>query len=232
MLAVITGGSSRTGLKIVEHLLEQNYTVLTNFYSNDINLEKLKKRYNNFLYYMQINFNDFDEITRFIEFIKSYNTKIDLIINTFGDYINRDLLDLNSKDFSYMLNTNLIYIDDLIKNLYPLFNENGGSIINFGYSHGDKIIADIQTTYYHIAKMGLILLTKAYAKSLGKLNISVNMISPGVLENSVVIPEDVKKIIPMNKLGKLKDIIKTIDYLTKNKYVTGNNIIVSGGYNV
>lgn len=232
MLAVVTGGSSRTGLKVVEHLLEQNYTVLTNFYSDNSSLEKFKKRYSDSLYYMSVNFNDFEGINKFIEFIKFFDKKIDLIINTFGDYINRNLLDLNSKNFSYMLNTNLIYIDDLIKNLYTLFNENGGSIINFGYSHGDKIVADTQTTYYHIAKMGLVLLTKAYAKSLGKLNISVNIISPGVLENSVVVPENIEETIPMNRLGKFEDIIKAINYLIENRYVTGNNIIISGGYNI
>lgn len=80
--------------------------------------------------------------------------------------------------------------------------------------------------------MGLLLLTKGYAKSLGSRHINVNMISPGVLENSIVIPEDIQSTIPMNRLGSFVDIIHAVDFLSKNQYITGNNLIISGGYNI
>ena len=232
MFAVVTGGSSRTGFEIVKHLLKKEYTVITNFYSNSSNLDKLKIEFPDTLQFKKFDLSKIDNVSTFANFVKSFSTNIDLIINTFGDYINKNLSSCNSNDLTYMLNTNLVYVEYLTKEFIHIFNKNGGSIINFGYSHGDKIVADTQTTFYHIAKMGLILLTKAYAKSLGDKNININIISPGVLENSIVVPDDIKNTIPMNRLGSFRDIITTIDYLIANRYTSGNNIIVSGGYNI
>lgn len=231
MFVVITGGSSRTGLELVKYFLSENFTVFTNYHTNSQNLDELKVQFNENLQYKQADLSDKNSLKNFVSEIKSKNQNIDILINTFGDYLQKEITNCSTEDFNYMLNSNLLYVDFLIKSFDDIFSNNA-TIINFGYSHADKIVADTKNTYYHIAKMGLILLTKAYAKSLGKRGISVNMISPGFLENSIILPEDIQKSIPMNRLAKFEEIISCVDYLIKNRYVSGNNIIVSGGYNI
>src|SRR5262249_59442532 len=60
-----------------------------------------------------------------------------------------------------------------------------GRIINLGDSACDCIAAHVMATPYHIAKLGVHVLTRSYAQLLMPKGITVNMISPGFLENSV-----------------------------------------------
>ena len=57
------------------------------------------------------------------------------------------------------------------------------------------------------------------------------MISPGQLENSVDLPEDIAAAIPLGRAGTLEDIAQAMTYLIADGgYVTGQNIDVAGGY--
>ena len=106
-----------------------------------------------------------------------------------------------------------------------------GHIINIGYATAGKIDARPLTTPYHIAKTGVLLLTKALAAELASRQITVNMVSPGVLENSLSKPLHE---IPMNRLGSFDDMIGVIRFLLSEKgsYITGQHIEVAGGWRV
>jgi NAD(P)-dependent dehydrogenase (short-subunit alcohol dehydrogenase family) len=55
-------------------------------------------------------------------------------------------------------------------------------IINLGDSACDRFEAHVMATPYHIAKLGVHVLTRSYAQLLMPKGITVNMISPGFLE--------------------------------------------------
>jgi 3-oxoacyl-[acyl-carrier protein] reductase len=104
-------------------------------------------------------------------------------------------------------------------------------VINLGDSGADRIQARTQAVPYHVAKLGVHVLTRSFAKALGPDGITVNQISPGVLENSVDGPEHP---IPLGRRGRFEDILGALDYLLSPEagYVSGANIVVSGGWNV
>jgi len=74
-------------------------------------------------------------------------------------------------------------------------------------------------------------LTRTYAEQLGRDRITVNMVSPGFLENSVGEPD---RPIPLGRKGRFSDITGAIDFLLSDagEYVTGTNLRVSGGFNL
>jgi short-subunit dehydrogenase len=80
----------------------------------------------------------------------------------------------------------------------------------------------------------LLILTKSLAQALGPRGVRVNMVSPGILSNSVELPQKASDFIPMGFLGEVDDVADAVDYLVSDKarYITGVNLDVAGGYHM
>jgi 3-oxoacyl-[acyl-carrier protein] reductase len=104
-------------------------------------------------------------------------------------------------------------------------------ILNLGDSACDRIEAHVMATPYHIAKLGVHVLTRSYAQMLMPQGITVNMISPGFLENSVGEPPER---LPAGQPGRFEDILGAIDYLLSPvaAQVSGTNLLVTGAWNL
>ena len=107
-------------------------------------------------------------------------------------------------------------------------------------SHSSKYIADDQPLGYQTSKAALINLVKFYAIKFGYKKIRFNSIVPATTikpasakfykksnKNKII----TKKIIPLQRLGNIKDIINLIDFLCSDKssYITGQSIYLDGG---
>ena len=95
--------------------------------------------------------------------------------------------------------------------------------------------------YYGTAKAGVIQMTRYLARRLAHLKIRVNCISPGNFPKKTEgIPErpgyivDLSKRTPMKRIGKPDEISGTIIFLASeaSSYMTGQNVIVDGGWSV
>lgn len=87
---------------------------------------------------------------------------------------------------------------------------------------------------YSASKAGVIGATKALSLELAKRGITVNCVAPGVIETDMIkdIPSDeVRKLIPMKRLGKAKEVASLVNYLFSEDaaYITGQVISVNGG---
>lgn len=88
---------------------------------------------------------------------------------------------------------------------------------------------------YTVSKAGLELLTKLLARALAP-NIRVNAIAPGlVLPSDVVTQVQWDKLVaslPLKRAATLEEITSTLEFLIKNEYITGQTIVVDGGYSL
>lgn len=87
---------------------------------------------------------------------------------------------------------------------------------------------------YAASKAGIIGATRSLALELAKRGITVNCIAPGVIETDMIkdVPVDeVKKLIPMKRLGQVKEVASLANYLMSEdaSYITGQVISVNGG---
>lgn len=164
--------------------------------------------------------------------VESVTGRLDVLVNNVGIYRTGGLLDYPVEDFTATLQSNLVGAFQLIQLALPLFPAEGGSIVNIGYAGIGNLTASLHNTAYLISKSGLLVLTKSLAQALGPRAIRVNMVSPGILSNSVELPRHPHEHVPLGRLGTLADVSDAVEYLVGPKagYLTGINLDVAGGY--
>lgn len=157
------------------------------------------------------------------------------MIHNAGIYIEKGLLETSPEEWSRTMEINCNAVFHLTRLALPLLRKGAGEeptrVISIGDSGADRITARPEATPYHAAKLALHLLTRSFAKALTGAGITFNMISPGFLENSVGEPASP---IPAGRAGRFEDVLGALDYLLSPEaaYISGANIVVSGGWNL
>ena len=114
-----------------------------------------------------------------------------------------------------------------------------GRIINLGSIF--SVISKSKRASYSSSKFGIIGLTKASALDLAEKNILVNSVSPGFvnteLTKTILKAKEMKKLkseVPLKRLASPYEISNLILFLSSdlNTYLTGQNIIIDGGYSI
>lgn len=113
-----------------------------------------------------------------------------------------------------------------------------GTIINMASVSG--LVGAVGMVPYSAAKGGVIALTKALAREMAPIGITVNAIAPGIIETDTAIsvfPETALKFyttyqVPMGRLGRPADVVGLAVFLASNEagYITGQVYAVDGGF--
>lgn len=225
---LITGVTSGIGKSIAKNFYDLGGNVI-----GTSTTKKIKKK--NFTVY-KVDFLKKDEFDNFCNFIKK--KKIDILINNAG--INRieKINNLSIKNYNEILFINLKVPAILIKIISKgMIKRRVGKIINISSIFGS--VSKSQRSSYSSSKFGLIGLTKSSSLDLAKYNILVNSISPGFIKTDLTINilkkkgiKKISKVIPMKRLGNVQEISNVVSFLSckYNTYITGQNIIVDGGF--
>jgi 3-oxoacyl-[acyl-carrier protein] reductase len=163
-------------------------------------------------------------------------SKIDFLVNNAG--ITRDnlLLTMKPEEWDDVLRTNLYGAFHCSKAvLKPMMKQRYGKIINITSIAG--ISGNPGQTNYSASKAGMIGFTKALAKEMGKRNICVNAVAPGMIETEMTagLPEELKKdylnSIPLGRFGKAEEVASLVIFLlsTAADYITGQVVSIDGG---
>jgi len=179
---------------------------------------------------------DSEAVAGLFEDVSKQFGRLDAVVNCAGPYLRGKLLEQTPEDWRSMFANNLDPVFYTARLAAPLLIENGwGRIISFSMANSDRVAANLTVTAHFIAKAGVQMLTSALAKELARHKITVNSISPGFI-NSKSAPaeelESMQKRIPAGYVGELEDTTAAARYLLSDdaRYVTGSNLIVSGGW--
>lgn len=159
-------------------------------------------------------------------------TSIDILVNNFGPIFVKPWEKLKTEEWDYVLHANLGSAFECMKAVLAGMRKKGwGRIINLGFSRVEQLVAYRNIVPYAIAKTGLLILTRSVAVSVAADGITVNMVSPGLMEGGVL-PKDHN--IPAGRLGRFEDVSSAVLFLVSEeaRYITGSNIIVSGGWKI
>jgi 3-oxoacyl-[acyl-carrier protein] reductase len=155
-----------------------------------------------------------------------------VLVNNVGDYHHGPVAELDADTWHRMLASNLHSVFYTCQRAMPIMRSaGGGRVVNIGYTGAEIIKARPAIVAYQIAKTGVIIYTKALARSEARHGITVNVVSPGVMENSVTKPLDE---LPMGRTGRLDELVGAVRYFLTPEaaYVTGTHLEVAGGWNL
>lgn len=159
--------------------------------------------------------------------------RLDVLVNNAGHYAARDLADLGTHDWHAGWNSTATAAFFTTRAALPLLRLAGaGRVVNIGDSSCDRPTARDLALSYHIGKTGVLMITRSFAAAEAAHGVTVNMISPGYLDNSVELPHP--SIIPAGRHGTQGDIHQALRHLLDpaSSYLTGSNLVVSGGWNL
>lgn len=232
---LVTGGTRGIGASIVRHFENLNAEVI----ATGANKDQLHKSINRRVKYHYLDLKNEKSISDFIEYI-SQRKKIDVLINNAGMNKIDPIEKIKDEDWNNIYNINLYGPFVLTREISKIMKKNKyGRIVNIASIFG--VISREKRAAYSSTKSGLIGLTKATAHDLAKDNILVNSISPGFinteLTKNILGEKSMKEIsssIPLKRLGDSDEIAKLVLFLTsdQNTYITGENIIIDGGYTI
>lgn len=116
--------------------------------------------------------------------------------------------------------------------IFPMLSRKKGRIIVVTSASGQT--GQAGQVNYSASKAGLIGAMKALAREVGRKNILVNAVSPGVIETDMTseLPKDkILPLIPLNRFGKAEEVASVIGFLAAEEdiYIHGQVIAVNGG---
>lgn len=239
-VVIVTGASKGIGREIAKELAKNGYQVIANYNKSENQALELKKE----LETEKINIDIFkadvskrNEAQELVRYTINKYGKIDILINNAGISQFREFTQITDEDWNNMINTNLnsaFYMtQEVCKNM---IHNKKGCIINISSIWG--IVGASCETHYSVSKAGIDAMTKSLAKELGPSNIRINSIAPGIIDtdmNKNLNKEEINSIkeeIPLEKIGKTKDIERCVEWLIEDEYTTGQVISINGGWGI
>lgn len=240
-IALITGGSSGLGLAMATKLVSQNiFTIITG--RDKQKLDEVAASLGNLCFPLVMDMTQLDQLPGHVKNIVDRFGRIDVLINNAGINQKKDFVDVTDQDFVNILQTNLISVFSLSREVVKVMIEQGsGSIINISSMAAQyglpKVIA------YTASKTAIEGMTRAMAVELSPKGIRVNCIAPGFIATKMSAtalnsdPERKNKVLsrtPMGKLGVPEDVANLAYFLASEEsaYMTGTIIPVDGGNSI
>ncbi|MBZ6494260.1 SDR family NAD(P)-dependent oxidoreductase [Natrinema longum] len=154
---------------------------------------------------------------------------VDVLVNNVGDFAPARWDDIAFETWNRVLETNLNGTYLCSKRALPGMRERGyGRIVNVGYASSEQGLVSPKNFPYFVAKKGVLMFTRMLAADTQDDGITVNAISPYVVENSDEFPED----LPRDRPASFEDLIAPLYFFLDpdSEYVSGENIEVDGGW--
>lgn len=223
-IALVTGSAKGLGKAIALELARSGADVIINYFRSEKEAEttlKEAKESSKGSIKIRADVTDEKEVSMMFNRIRGKFGKLDILVNNVGDFIYKPITEVSSEEFRHVMKSNLFSAFYCCKSALPMM-KNYGRIINIGCMGCDRITIRKMTSPYYMAKTGLWMLTKSLALETKK-GVTVNMVSPGVLESSVVKPQA--------EIIKFSDINNAVMFLLSENSgkINGSNMEVSGG---
>ena len=237
--ALVTGGSMGIGAAIAVALAENGADVAFTYRRHEEEAKKIASRIQELGRKgvpIKSDASSFQDAERTVREACEKLGGLHILVNNAG--INRDRVvwKMSEEDRDNVSAVDLTGYFSYNRHVAPIFKEqNYGKIINITSINGLR--GKFGQSNYSAAKAGVIGLTKAVAKELGKYNVNVNAVAPGLIETEMMkqAPEQVREMalseIVLGRLGAPEDVANVVVFLASDlaRHITGEVIKVDGG---
>ena len=189
--------------------------------------------------WLDVDFADRDSVRKFLVALAEIGP-LDGLVNNAGVNRIKPLDEVDEADYDFVHDTNLRSPYLVCREVLKGMAQNGsGRIVNVASIW--SVITKAQRSLYSSAKTGLVGLTRGLAVEFGPKGILVNAVSPGFVMTDMTRQSlseaeiaELEAQVPMQKMAAPEDIAEVVRFLLspENRYLTGQNIIVDGGFTI
>ena len=230
-LALVTGAAHRLGKSFALTLARLGYDIILHYHSaidealqTKLEIESLSRK-------VILTRADLTDPTQ-IESLLSNIEYLGVLVNSaaFMPKGSIDTLTLENWDTALDLNLRAPFL--LARECTKKMTD-GGHIVNITDVGAQKAWSRFPS--YTVSKAALESLTRILARAFAP-KIRVNAIAPGfVLQSDIVPPEEWERLIgriPLKRPARTEEITSALEFLLHNQYITGQTIVVDGGYSL
>ncbi len=238
-VAIVTGGTRGIGFEVVRKYLANGAKVVL-FGSRqetvDAALKKLKEENGAWEAEGKCpKLTDAAQVERAVLEVKEKYGRIDILVNNAGISQSTPLYSYTAEEFDRVIDLNVKAVFYAILPAAAVMKEQGGGCI-INTSSMVSISGQAAGVGYPTSKFAVNGLTISLARELGKDNIRVNAVAPGVTKTDMVaalpkeVVERISKGIPLQRAGEPEEVANAFLYLASDlaSYVTGEILSVDG----
>ncbi|MDD3324021.1 MAG: 3-oxoacyl-ACP reductase FabG [Sulfurospirillaceae bacterium] len=222
---LVTGATGVIGSAIVRYFARNDYFVYIHYKSQKEKAQNLLEEIKNGQI-IQCDLANKNEVKKALE-----SLHVEVLVNNAGITKDKLFFFMDEQEWGDVLDTNLNSLFYVTKQILPnMIKAKSGSIINVSSISG--LVGNAGQVNYSSAKGGIIAFTKALCAEVGRYNIRVNAVAPGVIESEMVenVDKNITNIIPLKRLGTPEEVAEVVFFLgDKATYVNGEVINISGG---
>lgn len=240
-VALITGGARGIGRAVALDLASRGWSVAICYRTSAEQarevLNAVQQQGSNGLA-LQCDVSDAHAAAGLVQQVQLEWGRIDALINGAGPYHRASLLQETVEGWHSMFDNNLHPVFYLSRSVIPIMKERRwGRIVSFSMANAEQLIAQPQLTAHYITKVGLLALSRSYAKLIASDGITMNCVSPGFIDSGSAPKEELArmvKLIPAGYVGTVDDAVSAVRFLLSDeaRYVNGANIQLSGAWGV
>ncbi|MCE7793068.1 3-oxoacyl-[Salipaludibacillus sp. CUR1] len=179
---------------------------------------------------------DREQVEQLIKASTAHYGQMDIVINNAGITQDATLVKMTEQQWDRVIDVNLKGVFNVSQAAAKvMIEQKSGVILNASSIVG--LYGNYGQTNYSASKGGVVMMTKSWAKELGKHGIRVNAIAPGYISTAMVdkVPDKVKEMIRsksvLKRLGNPEDIANGYAFLASDEaqYITGTVLNIDGG---
>jgi pteridine reductase len=234
-LALVTGAAHRLGKAFVLALARKGYAILLHYRSSELQASRTATQIRTLgmpVFLSQADLTDPKQISTLFKMVDKIPHPLKVLVNSAAVIRAGDPRTLSARDwdaaFALNLRAPFLCAQEAAKRM-----TDGGLIVNVTDVGAHKTWSRYPS--YSVSKAGLEVLTKILARSFAP-SIRVNAVAPGlVLHSDLVSAEDWDRLverIPLKRSASVEEIASAIEFLLSNEYVTGQTLVIDGGYSL
>lgn len=232
-VALVTGGAIRVGRALTLGLAEAGYEVCINYCSSESEalaasraVSKLGRR----AMVLPGDVSDLSDVTRMVEAVTEQFGRLDLLVNNASLFRTAPLLEIGEGEWDRVMAVNVKGPFLMVQATAELLTRSRGRVVNLVDLSAFQ--PWVEHAHHSVSKAALLQLTRIMARALAP-RVRVNAVAPG----AVLLPEGYdedrrersRRQAALGTLGSPEDVVRTVLFLERSPFITGEVIVVDGG---